>query len=113
WWALAFSERATGESAWLLLGFTGFVFTTGLSGIWVAAGIASGIIFAWLVLARRFMKETDKNKVLTLPDYLASQFGEKANIIRWIVSILVASFFMFYVGAQFAGAGKVFFTTFE
>jgi sodium/proline symporter len=27
-WALAFSERATGESAWLLLGFTGFVFTT-------------------------------------------------------------------------------------
>lgn len=112
-WALAFSERATGESAWLLLGFTGFVFTTGLSGIWVAAGIASGIIFAWLVLARRFMKETDKNKVLTLPDYLASQFGEKANIIRWIVSILVASFFMFYVGAQFAGAGKVFFTTFE
>lgn len=112
-WALAFSERATGESAWLLLGFTGFVFTTGLSGIWVAAGIASGIIFAWLVLARRFMKETDKYNVLTLPDYLASQFGEKANIIRWIISILIASFFMFYVGAQFAGAGKVFFTTFE
>lgn len=112
-WVLAFSERATGESAWLLLGFTGFVFTTGLSGIWVAAGIASGIIFAWLVLARKFMKETDKNNVLTLPDYLASQFDEKANIIRWIISILIASFFMFYVGAQFAGAGKVFFTTFE
>ena len=34
-WALAFSERATGESAWLLLGYTGFVFMTGLSGIWV------------------------------------------------------------------------------
>ncbi len=112
-WALAFSERATGESAWLLLGFTGFVFTTGLSGIWVAAGIASGIIFAWLFLARRFMKETDEHKVLTLPDYLATKFGEKANMIRWIVSILVASFFMFYVSAQFAGAGKVFFTTFE
>ena len=27
-WALAFSERATGESAWLLLGYTGFVFMT-------------------------------------------------------------------------------------
>lgn len=112
-WALAFSERATGESAWLLLGFTGFVFTTGLSGIWVAAGIASGIIFAWLFLARKFMRETDANKVLTLPDYIATTFGEKANLIRWIISILVASFFMFYVGAQFAGAGKVFFTTFE
>src|SRR5690625_6545725 len=52
-WVLAFSERATGESAWLLLGFTGFVFASGLSGVWVAAGIASGIIFAWLVLSDR------------------------------------------------------------
>ncbi|WP_217589477.1 sodium/proline symporter [Lentibacillus saliphilus] len=112
-WALAFSERATGESAWLLLGFTGFVFTTGLAGIWVAIGIGLGIIFAWLFLARRFMKETDKHDVLTLPDFLAVSFGEKENLIRWVASILIASFFMFYVGAQLAGAGKLFFTTFD
>ena len=112
-WALAFSERATGESAWLLLGFTGFIFATGLSGIWVAVGIAAGIIFAWLFLARKFREEADKYKVLTLPDYLAVRFQEKANIIRWIVTILIASFFMFYVGAQLAGAGKVFLTTFQ
>jgi len=112
-WVLAFSERATGESAWLLLGFTGFVFATGLSGIWVAAGIASGIIFAWLFLARRFRKEADEYGVLTLPDYLAVKFQAKANTIRWIASILIASFFMFYVGAQMAGAGKLFLTTFN
>lgn len=112
-WALAFSERATGESAWLLLGFTGFIFATGLSGIWVAVGIAAGIIFAWLFLARKFREEADKYKVLTLPDYLAVRFQEKANIIRWIVTILIASFFMFYVGAQLAGAGKVFLSTFQ
>lgn len=112
-WALAFSERATGESAWLLLGFTGFVFTTGLSGIWVALGIAVGIIFAWLFLARKFMDETDKHGVLTLPDYLAVNYGEKANLIRWVASILIAGFFMFYVGAQLAGAGKLFFTSFN
>ncbi|MCG1029830.1 sodium/solute symporter [Virgibacillus halodenitrificans] len=112
-WALAFSERATGESAWLLLGYTGFVFMTGLSGIWVAAGIASGIIFSWLFLAKRFMKETDKYSILTLPDYLAVRFGKKANIIRWLTSLLIAGFLMFYVGAQMAGAGKMLFITFE
>lgn len=112
-WALAFSERATGESAWLLLGFTGFVFTSGLSGIWVAAGIASGIIFTWLFLARKFMKEADKYGVLTLTDYLAIRFGEKANVIRWLASILIIGFFMFYIGAQLAGAGKLFLTTFD
>lgn len=112
-WALAFSERATGESAWLLLGFTGFVFATGLSGVWVAIGIAVGIIFAWLVLARKFRAEADKYNVLTLPDYLAVKFQSKANIIRWLVTVLIASFFMFYVGAQLAGAGKLFLTTFN
>ncbi|MFC4557711.1 sodium/proline symporter [Virgibacillus kekensis] len=112
-WALAFSERATGESAWLLLGYTGFVFATGLSGIWVAAGIAVGIIFAWLFLAKKFMRETNKYNVLTLPDYLAARFGEKANIIRWLVSLLIAGFLMFYVGAQMAGAGKMLLITFD
>ncbi|MBP2079246.1 sodium/proline symporter [Oceanobacillus polygoni] len=112
-WALAFSERATGESAWLLLGYTGFVFMTGLSGIWVAVGIACGIIFAWLVLAKKFMTETDKYNVITLPDYLAVRFGEKAKIIRWLTSVLIAGFLMFYISAQMAGAGKMLFTTFE
>lgn len=111
-WALAFSERATGESAWLLLGYTGFVFMTGLAGIWVAVGIGFGIIFSWLFLAKRFMRETHKYNVLTLPDYLAVRFGQKANIIRWLTSLLIAGFLMFYVGAQMAGAGKMLFTTF-
>lgn len=111
-WALAFSERATGESAWLMLGYTGFVFSTGLAGVWVAIGIAIGIIFAWLFLAKKFMTETDKYNVLTLPDYLAARFGQKANVIRWLTSILIAWFLMFYVGAQMAGAGKMLFTTF-
>lgn len=112
-WALAFSERATGESAWLLLGYTGFVFATGFSGIWVAAGIASGILFAWLFLAKKFMRETEKYGILTLTDYLAVRFKEKANIIRWLVGMIVTGFFMFYVGAQMAGAGKMFLTTFD
>ncbi|MFD1019233.1 sodium/proline symporter [Thalassobacillus hwangdonensis] len=111
-WTLAFSERATGESAWLLLGYTGFVFTTGLSGIWVAAGIALGIVFAWLFLAKKFMIERDKYDVLTLPDYLAVRFGAHANLIRWLATILISSFLMFYISAQMAGAGKMLFTTF-
>lgn len=112
-WALAFSERATGESAWLLLGYTGFVFTTGLAGIWVAIGIAVGIIFSWLFLAKRFMREQEKYKVLTVPDYLAVRFGDKAKIIRWLAGLLISGMMIFYIGAQMAGAGKLLFTTFE
>ena len=43
--ALALSERATGESAWLLLGLTGHAYADGLSTIWVALGCVLGILF--------------------------------------------------------------------
>ncbi|WP_186672560.1 sodium/proline symporter [Sporosarcina sp. BP05] len=112
-WALAFSERATGESAWLLLGYTGFVFATGLSGVWVAVGIASGIIFAWLFLAKRFMREAEETGALTLPSYLAKRFGKHGKIILWLTTILIFSFMMFYFGAQIAGAGKTLFAVFN
>lgn len=111
-WALAFSERATGESAWLLLGFTGFVFATGFSAVWVAVGISIGIAFSWLFLARRFMDEAKKYKVMTLPGYLAARFPDKGKIILWLATILIGSFMMFYFGAQIAGAGKTLFTVF-
>ena len=36
--SLALSERATGESAWLLLGLTGLAYSEGMAAIWVALG---------------------------------------------------------------------------
>lgn len=112
-WVLAFSERATGESAWLLLGYTGFVFATGLSGIWVAVGISLGIVFSWLFLAKRFMIDAEKYKVMTLPGYLAKRFPTHGKIIVWMSTILIFSFMMFYFGAQIAGAGKTLLTVFN
>ncbi|GKV68843.1 sodium:proline symporter [Sporosarcina sp. NCCP-2716] len=112
-WALAFSERATGESAWLLLGYTGFVFATGLSGVWVAVGIASGIVFSWLFLAKKFMSEAEATGALTLPGYLAARFGRHGKPILWLSTILIFSFMMFYFGAQIAGAGKTLFAVFN
>ena len=112
-WVLAFSERATGESAWLLLGYTGFVYATGLSGIWVAVGITLGIVFSWLFLAKRFMNDAEKYEVMTLPGYLAKRFPTHGKIIIWSATILIFSFMMFYFGAQIAGAGKTLFTVFN
>ena len=42
-WALALSERATGESAWCLLGLTGLAFAAGLSSIWVSSCPGCGL----------------------------------------------------------------------
>jgi len=111
-WMLALSERATGESAWLLLGLTGFIYANGASGIWICIGCILGIITAWVVLARKFRSEAKKYNSMTMPEYFSTKFPQKANTIRILSTIIIVFFFIFYVGAQFAGAGKTIFTTF-
>src|SRR5699024_5548961 len=105
-WALAFSERATSESSWLILGVTGLTLLTGVSAIWHLVGMVLGSSFTWLVLAKKFMIETDKHKVLTLTDYLAARFPNHGVYIRIFTTILILIFFIFYVGAQYDGVGK-------
>jgi sodium/proline symporter len=111
-WMLALSERATGESAWLLLGLSGFMYATGLSGIWTVIGCLAGISTAWIVVARKLRSESQKHKVLTMPEYFSARFPEKAGVIRLLSTAIIVFFFVFYVGAQFAGAGKTIFQTF-
>lgn len=111
-WMLALSERATGESAWLLLGFTGFVYATGISGVWIAVGCVAGISTAWIVIAGRFRAEVAEHNALTMPEYFSSKFPGKAHTIQLLSTLIITFFFVFYVGAQFAGAGKTIFQTF-
>ena len=41
--SVAFSARATGESAWLLIGLTGMGATVGLKAFWVVVGEVLGV----------------------------------------------------------------------
>lgn len=111
-WALALSERATGESAWCLLGLTGFAFAAGLSSVWIAIGCVLGIVVSWLWLARGFRRERDKYDTLTLPDYFATRYANHGTFIRWFSSLIIIFFFVLYVSAQFSGGGKTLNITF-
>ncbi|RGN80690.1 sodium/proline symporter [Bacillus cereus] len=105
-WALAFSERATGESVYMFLGAIGFIYVAGLSGIWILSGMFLGVIFSWIFLSKRFMTEQQKYKVNSLTDYIAVKFPKHADIIRWLASIVLVLFFVCYLAAQFSGMGK-------
>ncbi len=111
-WMLALSERATGESAWLLLGFSGMVYAHGLSAIWIGVGCLAGIVTSWVVLAARFRREGERYGAMTMPEYLATKFPEQGVLIRSLSTLIIVFFFVFYVGAQFVGAGKTVHETF-
>ena len=111
-WLVAFSERASGESAWLLLGLPGAAFALGLIESWTALGCVSGIIFSWFIIARDLREQTEKHDAITLPNFIANKFGGDARLLRVVSTLIVIFFFTFYLAAQFNGAGKVLFVTF-
>lgn len=106
-WVAAFSERASGESAWLLIGLPGLAFASGLSAVWVGIGCCGGIAFSWFVIARRLREETERRSALTLADYFAARFPGPGHHLRITATVIVLFFFTFYVAAQFLAAGKV------
>ena len=65
YWVVAFSARATGESAWLLLGLTGLGAMVGLSAMWVVLGEVLGVTIAWLFMAKPFKRATDRYGSIT------------------------------------------------
>ncbi len=106
-WVAAFSERASGESAWLLIGLPGVAFAAGLSAWWVAAGCVGGIAFSWAMVARRLREETARRDAITLADYFAARFTDRCHALRLTATAIILFFFTFYVAAQFLAAGKV------
>ncbi len=111
-WVVAFSERASGESAWLLLGLPGLAYASGLIGFWDAFGCVGGIVFYWFFVAQKLRVESQKTDSITLPDFFAAKFGQHQNIIRVTALLIIIFFFTFYLASQFNAAGKVLNVTF-
>ncbi|MEN8117470.1 MAG: sodium/proline symporter [Bacteroidota bacterium] len=111
--SLALSERATGESAWLLLGLTGHAYAEGMAAIWVALGCVTGILFLWTFLAEPLQKLTEKTGALTVPGLFSGKFKGTQRSFGILSSLIIIFFFVLYIAAQFSGAGKIFNDTFH
>ena len=110
----AVSYASSASSAWTLLGLSGIAYAAGVSAIWVAAGSISGMFVAWWWIAPRLMQYSRTHDHLTLTDFLAH--GAEGNARRAIVYLssgVIIFSFVFYVAAQFQGAGSMFSSTFD
>lgn len=110
-WVLAFSERASGESAWLLLGLPAAALVTGYGEFWTAIGSALGIFCSWKFIAAKLQQQTTEYASLTLPQYLSSKFGD-CKIILALGAVISIFFYTFYVASGVDAAGKVLNMTF-
>lgn len=105
---VAFSARATGESAWLLIGLTGMGYAVGVKAFWVVLGEIIGVGGAWILMSRRFKRLSDRYDSITVPDYLESRFRDKGHMLRLIAAGALVIFVPIYAGAQVFATGTAF-----
>jgi len=106
--SVAFSARATGESAWLLLGLTGMGAAFGAKAFWVVLGEVLGVAGAWLLMCRPFKRLTDRYDSITIPDYLEDRFRDDSHRLRLVSALALVVFVTIYVSAQIDATGKAF-----
>ncbi len=107
-WVIAFSSNTTGESGWLLLGLTGMGYLVGFHALWIVLGEVIGVALAWSMVARPFKEFTDRYDAITVPDYLADRFADKAHTIRIVSAAIIFSMVAAYTAAQLTASGKAF-----
>lgn len=107
-WVIAFSNNATGESAWLLLGLTGMGYAVGFHALWVAVGEVLGVALGWMLVAPRFKAATDVYESITVPDYLTARFRDRSHVFRWLGLIVILTMVTAYTAAQLTAMGKAF-----
>ncbi|MBI3143201.1 MAG: sodium/proline symporter [Bacteroidetes bacterium] len=107
-WLVSFSSRATGESAWLLLGLSGLAATIGYKSLWVVAGEMLGVGLSWVLMAKPFKRLTDKYQSITIPDFFEDHLKPKGHALRLVAATALTLFVIIYVSAQIDATGSAF-----
>ncbi len=112
-WVAGLSYAASTSSAWVLLGFSGFVFAFGVSALWMVPGIWGGYIAMWVWFGPRIRAESSDNRWLTPTEFLCANVDERSQLrIAALATLLIAFCFIFYIAAQFDAAATAFVSNF-
>jgi len=110
----AISYSSSASSAYTLLGVSGAAYVLGISVVWIAAGSITGMLVNWFWIGPRLMRHSRERRQITLTEFLADGVeGGMRRAIVMIASIIIIFSFIFYVAAQFQGAGNTFASSFS
>lgn len=106
-WTAGLSYAASTSSAWVLLGFTGMVFTQGAVGLWLVPGIFGGYLMTWLVMGPKLNAETAAKGHITIVDFITDGMGGSLKRATGLLCAgLILFCFVFYISSQFQAAGN-------
>ena len=113
-WVAGLSYAASTSSAWVLLGYSGFVYAFGIAAIWMVPGIWAGYAIMWIGFGPRVRQEALQNHWVTPTEFLCGGLRSAAAFrLAMLATGLIAFCFIFYIAAQFDAAAAAFVTHFE
>lgn len=108
------SYAASTSSAWVLLGFSGFVFAFGVSALWMVPGIWGGYVAMWVWFGPRIRAEASERAWVTPTEFLCANLADRAAArVAALATLLIAFCFIFYIAAQFDAAATAFVSNFQ
>ena len=112
-WVASLSASASSSSAWSLLGVSGTAYAVGMEAFWFLPGVLGGYVFSWSYVAPRLRQATERDDAVTLSELLFGRYDrDGSNVVIRSASIIILVSLMFYIAAQFQGAGLAFSSSF-
>lgn len=106
-WVTSLSAEASDMGGWLLMGLPGFAYCAGNAAFWIVAGLTAGTYCNWKWVAARLRAYAEiAGNSLTISNFLQHRFCSNSSTIRAVSGIFIFIFFILYVAAGFAAAGR-------
>lgn len=108
-WITALATGASDMSGWLLLGLPGALYAAGLGEAWIAVGLVAGAWLNWRYVAERLRVFTERSDdALTLPDWFAARFPDRARLLRGTSAAVILVFFAIYASSGMVAGARLF-----
>jgi len=102
----ALSAAATKYSGYMFIGLIGYIYTFGLSAIWIVLGFIFGDAIALTLVQKPLREATSKTKALSFSDLISRWHGGNYRKLRLAIGIVSLAFLSTYAAAQFNAGGK-------
>jgi sodium/proline symporter len=112
-WVTAIATQSSDMGSWLFLAFPAAVYLNGYLELWTIVGLTGFMYLTWQFIAPKIRQQTELYNVFTLWSFFEKKFGDTSSLIRIVCASITVFFFMYYVAAGLAGAGRVFESAFQ
>ncbi len=103
---VALSAAATKYSGYMYIGLIGYIYTFGLSAIWIVLGFITGDAIALFTVQKKLRQETARTNALSFADLISRWHYGDYRKLKLAIGIVSLVFLSTYAAAQFNAGGK-------